>query len=225
MRTIADALRNESGVLPGEPDKSDDATSPLLLARLGSGDSLAWQEFQEQYEPLIAGQLARRRVRPHDLAAAIQQVFLRVWRYAGSFRRNRPGDFRAWLRSVVGTAACDRGRLIQRRRREAPVGGTGPLALLRQIPQQDGAADSSDSAIGASSGNVHGESLGRSAIEAIRDQCERLGHADDYLLLWRRFVEEQTWREIAQQAGQSESAVRGRVYRLMRKLRRREDHA
>lgn len=97
----------------GDADVLTHATSMTLIRQLReSGDSVAWNRFNEIYAGLIEGWLRRRGVPEHVAEDVRQEVLAKVFEEIGSFEHNgRLGAFRKWLRTVMQ----HRLRTLQRR--------------------------------------------------------------------------------------------------------------
>jgi RNA polymerase sigma-70 factor (ECF subfamily) len=78
-------------------------TSLSLLERLRQHpDAAAWKQFVDLYAPLLHRWLRRRKVPPQDADDLLQEVLGVVVRELPDFRHNqRPGAFRAWLRTIL----------------------------------------------------------------------------------------------------------------------------
>lgn len=97
----------------------------VLLVAVADGDRDAFSQFYDLTSDLVFG-VARRVAIDPDLAAEItQEVFLEVWRKAGSFDSQR-GTARTWVAVMAKRRAIDVVRSTQsaRDRDEAQVGAT-----------------------------------------------------------------------------------------------------
>src|SRR5262249_46802410 len=103
-------------------------TSFSLLDRLRHrSDGASWKRFVDLYSPLLQAWLRRQGVRAQDADDLVQEVLGVVVRELPDFRHNqRPGAFRAWLRSILSNRL--RGFWRARRTQSATVG---------EAPQQD----------------------------------------------------------------------------------------
>ncbi len=102
---ISPAPRAERASPPNEQAPTDEQ----LLARIGRGDSDAFEALYERYARPMLG-LALRRLRDRGRAEeAVQEAFTSVWRSAASFRAER-GRGAPWLFAVARNAISDRGR-------------------------------------------------------------------------------------------------------------------
>lgn len=112
---------------------ADSPTSKSLLTRASNGsDQEAWRRLTELYQPLIG-----RWVRPHvaqraDAEDVVQDVLTALVRELPRFDHNqRPGAFRAWLRTI--TVHRLRRYWENRDGRPAAAGGPEQRAALDQL--------------------------------------------------------------------------------------------
>ncbi len=78
----------------------------VLLERIGDQDREAFRLFYERYSPKVLAYiraLGRAREVSEDV---VQEVFLAVWRRAGSYRRER-GDVPGWLYTITRNKLVD----------------------------------------------------------------------------------------------------------------------
>ncbi len=109
-------------------------TSASLLERLQqSPDEEAWRRLVELYTPLIHGWLRRHAdLQANDADDLTQEVLASLVRRLPRFRHNqRPGAFRAWLRTV--TVNCLRDFWRRRRGRPWNAAGGDPARLLAEL--------------------------------------------------------------------------------------------
>ncbi len=99
--------------------KRDMGAEPLgdavrLIQQIAQGDRGAFGSFYDRFAPLVftfATRLLRARSEAEDL---LQEVFLQVWRQAGSYTRDR-GSPEAWLITITRSRGIDKLRSIRRR--------------------------------------------------------------------------------------------------------------
>src|SRR3954467_5780380 len=110
---MSSALAPRTG-LPGRPALAtihavEPTTDGDLIARVGEGDSGAFEVLYRRYSrPVFA--LALRRLGDRGRAEdAVQETFASIWRSAGSYRRDR-GPGAPWLYAVARNAIVDRAR-------------------------------------------------------------------------------------------------------------------
>lgn len=112
---MSSALALRTG-LPGRPLLAtihvvEPTTDGDLIARVGEGDSGAFEVLYRRYSrPVFA--LALRRLGDRGRAEdAVQETFASIWRSAGSYRRER-GPGAPWLYAVARNAIVDRRRAL-----------------------------------------------------------------------------------------------------------------
>jgi RNA polymerase sigma factor (sigma-70 family) len=107
-------------------------TSLSLLQRLrAEPDDASWRRLVDLYTPLVQGWLRRQFVQLQDAEDLTQEVMGVVVRELKHFEHNqRPGAFRAWLRTI--TVNCLR---AQWRNRQSKAEGTGDSDVARQLDQ------------------------------------------------------------------------------------------
>src|SRR5580704_11825811 len=111
-------------------------TSVSLLERLQAVSAETdWQRLQEIYLPLICHWLARIPGLKDDAADLAQEVFVVLIREIPSFRRQREGSFRTWLRQVT----INRVRSHRKRQDRRPMAGFDPAdRFLEQLADPKG---------------------------------------------------------------------------------------
>jgi RNA polymerase sigma-70 factor (ECF subfamily) len=107
-------------------------TSVSLLERLRTEpDAASWQRLVDIYTPLVQGWLRRHFVQFQDAEDLTQEVLAVVVREINHFEHNqRPGAFRAWLRTI--TVNCLR---AQWRRRQGKAEATGYSDMAKQLDE------------------------------------------------------------------------------------------
>lgn len=100
-------LAQRMGPLPSGPDEAEDDAA--LLARVPSGDALAYRKLVDRHLPTVLA-IARRMLRDDAEAEDVaQETLLRLWRNAASLELGENG-VRPWLRRVVSNLSIDRVR-------------------------------------------------------------------------------------------------------------------
>ena len=161
-----------------------------LLERFAAGDLEAFEVLFRQHQKEVYAWIVRI-VRDTGIAEDLTvETFWRIYKYRARFKPD--GNFRAWARRIATNAALDQ---LRHARRETAL----PENLL--------CAASQDSA-------VRGEQR-----ESIRKAFYELP-AKYRLVATLALVEEETYSDIAQAVGISESLVKVRVFRAVRMLRK-----
>jgi RNA polymerase sigma-70 factor, ECF subfamily len=187
---------------------ADPPTSKSLLAKARDrSDQAAWHRLTELYEPLIA-----RWVRPHvaqraDAEDVVQEVLTTLVRDLPRFDHNqRPGAFRAWLRSIT----VHRLRAYWEKR-DARLAATGNPNLGEALAQL---ADPT-SALSQSWDEEHDRHVTKRLLASIRLEFQPA--------TWRAFERQvqdgQPAADVAEELGLSVNAVLIAKSRVLKRLR------
>ena len=108
-------------------------TSVSLLQRLrAEPDAESWRRLVDLYTPLVQGWLRRHFVQLHDAEDLTQEVLGVVARELKHFQHNqRPGAFRAWLRTI--TVNCLRAAWRKKQGTAQATGDSSVADLLNQL--------------------------------------------------------------------------------------------
>lgn len=89
--------------------KPDDDTSLTLMLRLqeNPADGKAWDEFVQQYQPMIRAWCLRWGSQNSDADDVAQDVLVRLLRAMSKFQYDPKRSFRAWLKAVTHNAWSD----------------------------------------------------------------------------------------------------------------------
>jgi RNA polymerase sigma-70 factor, ECF subfamily len=90
-----------------------------LVTRVARGDAAAFSALYDRYAREVYV-LAAHLLGKSDAEEVVQDVFLRLWKYADRFDRER-GSFRAWFMTIARHRLLDE---LRRRRRVAVAAGT-----------------------------------------------------------------------------------------------------
>ncbi len=93
-----------------------------LIQQIARGNREAFGRFYDRYAPLVfafAVRLLRVRAEAEDL---LQEVFLQIWRQAGSYSQER-GSPEAWILTITRSRGIDKLRSIRRRDRSSETSG------------------------------------------------------------------------------------------------------
>ena len=86
-----------------------------LVKRMAQGAQDALAELYDETSAMVNGLLLRILQDPHDAEEVLLDVYMKAWKYAGSYSEKR-GSVQAWLLIMARNAAIDR---IRQRRAEA----------------------------------------------------------------------------------------------------------
>lgn len=92
----------------GEAAKSTDAALASLIERARSGNAAAFEQIVICYQRKILATAWRMLGNEDDARDAAQEVFLRAFKYLGSFKADQ--DFAAWLYRITVNVCRDAGR-------------------------------------------------------------------------------------------------------------------
>lgn len=113
------------------PDRARD--SNRLMERIGGGDWDALQELYQRFSPGVF-QLARRRLNDERLAEdVVQEVFVRIWRYADKWDAER-GSVDAWIFVITRHVVYD----SLRAKPPTPANAVSEAVLERLADPDDG---------------------------------------------------------------------------------------
>jgi RNA polymerase sigma-70 factor (ECF subfamily) len=186
-------------------------TSKSLLAKARDrSDQVAWHRLTELYSPLI-----EKWVRPHvaqraDAEDVVQEVLTTLVRELPRFDHNqRPGAFRAWVRTIT----VHRLRAYWERRDSRPAAARGPA-------QDEALADLADptSALSRAWDEEHDQHVTKTLLESI--------HLEFQPATWRAFERQvQYGRSAAQTAEELGMSVNAALIAKSRVLKRLREKA
>ena len=190
------------------PPHPTDGTSVSLLERVRGQDADGWRRLVELYSPLLYSWCRRSGFDGEQSADLVQEVFAKVARSIGDFRRDRPGDtFRGWLRIITRNQLRDYTRKLAKEPRAA--GGTTAQIRLEQLTDEQ--LDQSLSGNGAAE---PGE-LYRRALELIQTNFEER----TWRAFWQTTIDGRASGDVAADLGMSPGAVRQAKSKVLSRLR------
>lgn len=167
---------------------------------MSRADGEALSELHRRYGKEVLDYLVGM-TRDPDLAADVrQEVFLRAWRYADSYRHR--GSVRGWLFVIARNERVD---ALQRRTRDRALSVAEPTDERREDPPDQ-------------SPDPYRIVAGQERMERLQEALWDLSEPTRELLLLAR-VEGMTYRELGDLMGVSPGALRVRVSRALRALR------
>ena len=115
---------------PGRQRDDGRAEDDLLITRVAAGDRHAFELLYDRYAATVFG-VAMKMLADRDAAEdAVQEIFWRVWRRAGSFDHSRA--FAPWLFGIAHNYCID--ELRRRKVRPQPVYEDDEHPVLSDIP-------------------------------------------------------------------------------------------
>jgi RNA polymerase sigma-70 factor, ECF subfamily len=101
-----------------------------ITTAIREGDEAAFTAFVERHRHELRVHCYRMLASPHDAEDAVQETFLRAWRYRRSLDDGRP--LRPWLYRIATNACLD--AVARERRGAADPGEEGEVTWLRPVP-------------------------------------------------------------------------------------------
>jgi RNA polymerase sigma-70 factor (ECF subfamily) len=179
-------------------------TSLSLLQRLrGGAEPEDWERFVYLYTPLLERWAGLAGARDADAGDLVQDVFTVVYRKLAHFAPQRPGSFRAWLRTVL----VNRWRDVCRRATAGPE--IVDSHRLDEVPALQAAAQDSEDC----------ERLVARALERIRPEFQ----PHTWQAFWEFTTSGAEASTVAQRLGVSVDVVYAAKCRVLRRLRQELD--
>lgn len=166
------------------------------------GDRAAFEALLRRWDRRIYAYLARASGDPDAAEDLRQEVFVRVFRHAGSY--NPRFAFSTWLYKIAANVLST--WKVRRARREVPLDLTGNGGAYPE--PRDPAPDPRQRAAAAQAAN------------GVRRAIDGLDVAERELLLLR-FEMDMSYREIAEIHDAPETTIKSRIYKLLERLRDR----
>ena len=185
-----------------DSDVADDASDASLLARAAAGEAAAFDQIVGRWKNRLYRLALRFFHRPEDAEEVAQEVFLKLYRMAASYRSDAP--FEHWLLRIATNTCVD--RLRERRRRREEV-------LAEITPEADAWLDA------ALAGTAQEARQAETARTLAADLLDRLPPRDRMVLVLMH-LEGLSAREVAAVTGSTRGAVKVRALRARRALRR-----
>ncbi len=183
-------------------------TSSSLLYRVKQHDQGAWERMVSIYSPLVFYWCRHRSgLNPEDAADVMQEVFCSVASSIATFRKQKSGSFRSWLRTIAANKVRD---LIRKKRGRADaIGGSNWNQQLLELPVSLSDEPEADETEAEEEGLVM--SL---ALQLLADNFKE----NSRQAFWLVVVEDYTAAESAEELGMTEQAVWQACYRIRRRL-------
>jgi RNA polymerase sigma-70 factor (ECF subfamily) len=189
---------------------ADDAHDKALMTRIAAGDETALRELIEKHQGAVYGTISKMLGDPIEAQDLAQQVFVRVYRAAGSYRA--VAQFRTWMFTIVRNLVFNE----HRRRSRATFIPLHPV-------ETEGTAGSGPSTgldLPDTAGKSPGErALEREMMQAIDRAILALPEQQRLAIVLRRY-DEFSYEEIAGILKTSVPATKSLLFRARETLRR-----
>lgn len=164
------------------------STSSSFLLGLKGFDDGAWRRLVLIYGPLVAKNICRRGIPARDAEDLVQEVFQRVHRSIGTFRKD---SFRGWLTTITRSVVVDHCRKIS----DQPnvTGGSDHQQWLDQV-QADQNLDEDE---------FPWSEIYRRVRQVIESKVDRI----TWQYFWETVVEKRSAEDVAREHGVSKWAV------------------
>jgi RNA polymerase sigma-70 factor (ECF subfamily) len=185
---------------------ADDAQDKALMVRIAAGDETALRELIEKHQGAVYGTISKMLGDPIEAQDLAQQVFVRVYRAAGTYRAM--AQFRTWMFTIVRNLVFNE----HRRRSRATL-----------IPLHVPGADGAGSPVGLDlpdTGKSPGEqALDQEMMRAINRAILELPEQQRLAIVLRRY-DEFSYEEIAAILKTSVPATKSLLFRARETLRK-----
>ncbi len=190
----------------------DGLTDEALMGRYQDGDARAFEVLLRRHRRPVFNFLLRSTAAREAAEDLMQEVFLRIVRGAGEFRRE--AKFTTWLYSIARNLCVDHSRRMKFRRHtslDAPAGdgveGDSRASLVDFV--RDGAPGASP----------HRSSVNKDLREQLQRAIESLGEEQREVFVMREYLGLQ-FKEIAEVVGCPENTVKSRMRYALEALRK-----
>ena len=181
----------------------------VLMTRIQGGDEKAFRTLIERHQDRVYGTVARMMggAGPEAEEAA-QDIFLRVWRSAGTYRAE--GKFTTWLMTVVRNQVFTRAGQKNRRKN---IDGEDP------VDEETGESWMEKQAAAAVQSPAEALSF-RDLEKAVEEACRELPE-NQRLVVHLRQYEGMEFEEIGKITGMSLTAVKALMFRARENLKKK----
>jgi RNA polymerase sigma-70 factor (ECF subfamily) len=199
---MKDRLRDDEAM--GDSDAQDKA----LMVRIAAGDEAALRVLIEKHQGAVYGTIAKMLGDPVEAQDLAQQVFLRVYRAAGTYRAT--AQFKTWIFTIVRNLVFNE----HRRRSRATLISLHPPDNEQGNPGSGAGLDLPDTANKTPGENLLQAEMLRKVDEAILALPEKQRLA----IVLRRY-DEFTYEQIAEILKTSVPATKSLLFRARETLR------
>ncbi len=191
-----------SGLLEEVRDLGDATSDAALVARAAAGDAAAFTSLVERWKDRVFRLALRFVRRPEDAEEIAQEVFMKLYRAAATYRSGAP--FEHWLLRIATNTCRDRLRHARSR----------PETVLSQTTAN--AQAWLDAALSGAALEIHEAEAARAVAADLLDGLP----PKDRIVLVMMYLEGMSASEVAEATGSTTAAVKVRALRARRALRR-----
>lgn len=199
------ALMTEGLRLSETSGRAVDSTLAATIERARQGDARAFEQIIDCYQRKVMTTSWRMLGNQEDARDAAQEVFLRVYRYLGSFKLDQ--DFNGWLYRIIVNVCRDHARKRGSRHRFASFEDEREAGTFESL---------------ASGEDVEGNAI-RSQQRALIDKALDTLSTKERAALVLRDLEGLSTEEVARVLGSSQTTVRSQISSARTKIKRYRD--
>jgi len=203
---MKDRFRDDEGAAAIR-DESD-AQDKALMGRIAAGDEVALRDLIEKHQGAVYGTIAKMLGDPAEAQDLAQQVFVRVYRAAGSYRAT--AQFKTWIFTIVRNLVFNE----HRRRSRATL-----VSLSPTENEQGHFGSTSDSDLPDLANKTPGENvLQRELMRKVDEAILALPEQQRLAVVLRRY-DEFSYEQIAEILKTSVPATKSLLFRARETLR------
>jgi RNA polymerase sigma-70 factor (ECF subfamily) len=188
--------------MPEYREHSEGSTPPSLLQRARDQDDAAWRLLVEWASDAVLACCRQAGLQDADRDEIFQEVFRRAWQHLGTFERRT--SFRKWVYSIARTQIIDLYRSQKRHDN-----------LLARFVELNAPAGATDPPSDVSDANEIDQAL-QLWLAKTKDRYQ-----DDvgFRAFYRTTIDGLTGRQVGEELGITEAAVRQHKFRWLKRLR------
>jgi RNA polymerase sigma-70 factor (ECF subfamily) len=190
------------------PGGDSDAHDKALMVRIARGDEVALRDLIEKHQGAVYGTIAKMLGDPVEAQDLAQQVFVRVYRAAGSYRAT--AQFKTWIFTIVRNLVFNE----HRRRSRAIL-----ISLHPSDNEQMYSGSSADSDLPDTSNRTPGENMLQQEMLRKIDQAILALPDQQRLAIVLRRYDEFSYQQIAEILKTSVPATKSLLFRARETLR------
>jgi RNA polymerase sigma-70 factor (ECF subfamily) len=199
------ALMTEGLRLNETSGRAADSTFSTIVERAKQGDASAFEQIIDCYQRKVMTTSWRMLGNQEDACDAVQEVFLRAYRYLGGF--NLDEDFGGWLYRIIVNVCRDHARKRGSRHRFASFEGEREAGTFESL---------------ASDEDVEANAIRSQQRALIAEALETLS-AKERAAIVLRDLEGLSTEEVARVLGSSQSTVRSQISAARTKIKHYRD--
>lgn len=187
------------------PGRAADSPLAAMIERARQGDTSAFEEIIDRYQQKVMTTSWRMLGSQEDARDASQEVFLRVYRYLGGFKRDQ--DFSGWLYRIIVNVCRDYARKRGSRHQFASFEDEREAGTFESLTSVE---------------DVEGDAIRSQQRALIAEALDALS-ARERAALVLRDLEGLSTEEVARVLGSSQTTVRSQISSARTKIKQYRD--